>query len=39
MREGLEAEISRLQKETIQLQQDNMESDLMALSDRTAALL
>jgi hypothetical protein len=39
MREGLEAEISRLQKETIQLQQTNTESDFMALSDRTAALL
>jgi hypothetical protein len=39
MREGLEAEISRLHKETIKLQQDYMESDLMALSDRTAALL
>jgi hypothetical protein len=39
MREGLEAEISRLHKETIQLQQTNMESDLMALSDRTATLL
>lgn len=39
MREGLEAEISRLQKETIQLQQTNIEKDIMALDDRSAALL
>jgi hypothetical protein len=39
VRECLEEEIDALHKEAIHLQHNNMEKDLTALDDRTAALM
>lgn len=39
LREGSEEEIDALYKEALHLQDDKAEKDLMALDDRTAALM